>query len=444
METSTDIKQLLLPISGESPAGEDLCYAGVYDAIKTARYADDLLARGEWQTEVKAADWKLTAHLCRKALMHRTKDLKIAAWLTEALVHLEGYGGLAAGLRLVLDLMEAFWESLYPEMEDGDLDCRATALTFLNEKLPEAVYGVAVCDPATTKGYSYYDWEESRSVGFNQNLEKEQKDHRRLLIAEGKISAETFSTAVAAGSTEFYKQSEAQLEQCRQNLAGLDDFVTDAFRGDPPGFTRLSEAINACYHFVRKIHSEKQKSAIAPLEERPAPSVNRPCMPVPMEDPETLETEPEGHLFTLRHAVSDVSPAERAMWTQVTAQFTQGDLKSALDRLLAAASLAPSVREKNRFLLLTARLCLLANRADLARPIVEKLYTFIETLQLEQWEHPAWIAEVIEILYRCLAENEERETERARHLFEHLCTLNATKAAALGTGPRNVPAARTG
>jgi type VI secretion system protein ImpA len=444
METSTDIEQLLLPISEESPAGEDLCYSGAYDAIKSARHADDPLARGEWQTEVKAADWKLTAHLCREALMHRTKDLKIAAWLTEALVHLEGYGGLASGLRLLQNLMEAFWETLYPGMEDGDLDYRAAALTFLNEKLPEAVYAVAVCDPAATKGYSYYDWEESRSVGFNQNLEKEQKDHRRMLIAEGKISGEAFSAAVAAGSTGFYNQSKEQLEHCRQNLADLDDFVTATFSGDPPGFTRLSEAIAACYHLVHKIHSEKQKNAIAPLEDRPATAVNRQCVPVLMESAEPLETETEDRLFTRRHAVSDVSPAESAMWTQVTAQLRQGDLKSALDRLLAAASLAPSVREKNRFLLLTARLCLLANRADLARPIVEKLYTFIETLQLEQWEHPAWIAEVIETLYRCLAENDERETERARHLFEHLCTLNATKAAALGTAQHHPPINRTG
>lgn len=443
MEPSTDMEQLLIPISEESPAGEDLRYSDVYDAIKSARHSDDLLARGEWQTEVKVADWKLSAQLCRDALIHRTKDLKIAAWLTEALVHLEGYGGLAAGLRLILDLMEAFWESLYPDMEDGDLDYRAAALTFLNEKLPEAVYGTAVCDPATTNGYCYYDWEESRSVGFNQNLDKEQKDNRRRLIAEGKISGEAFSVAVAAGSAEFYKRLEKHLEQCRQNLAGLDEFVTGKFSSDPPGFTRLSEAIDACYHLVRKIHSEKQKTAVAPMEERPAPASKMPGLTAPVEGPEPFEKGMEDRMFTRRHAVSDVSPVESAMWAQVTAQFNQGDLKSALDRLLAAASLAPSVREKNRFLLLVARLCLLANRADLARPIVEKLYTFIETLQLEQWEHPAWIAEVIETLYRCLAENDERETERARHLFEHLCTLNATKAAALVTGHQDISNART-
>jgi type VI secretion system protein ImpA len=87
------------------------------------------------------------------------------------------------------------------------------------------------------------------------------------------------------------------------------------------------------------------------------------------------------------------------------------------------------MREKNRYLLLLAKLCLKANRPDLARPIVEKLYALIDTLKLEQWEHPAWIADVIETLYRCLAKSDEGQTERTKELFEKLCTLNITKAA---------------
>jgi type VI secretion system protein ImpA len=129
------------------------------------------------------------------------------------------------------------------------------------------------------------------------------------------------------------------------------------------------------------------------------------------------------------HAISDMSVAEKNMWSSVTARLRKGDLRSALDQLLAAASLAPSVREKNRFLLLLAKLCLKANRPDLARPIVEKLYTMIETLNLEQWEHPAWIAEVIETLYRCLGRDDDSQSQRARELFEKLCILNITKAA---------------
>jgi type VI secretion system protein ImpA len=132
-----------------------------------------------------------------------------------------------------------------------------------------------------------------------------------------------------------------------------------------------------------------------------------------------------------QRAISDISGEEKRLWRQVSGKLSDGQLKSALDQLLAAASLAPSVREKNRNLLLVAKLCLKAGRPDLALPLVEGLHELIESLHLDQWEHPAWIAEVVETLYRCLkTDSQEEDSERTRQLFRKLCTLNITKAAA--------------
>ena len=40
----------------------------------------------------------------------------------------QGVGGLADGLDLMRGLTENFWDSLYPELEDGDAEMRATPL----------------------------------------------------------------------------------------------------------------------------------------------------------------------------------------------------------------------------------------------------------------------------------------------------------------------------
>ena len=91
MQLPNELEKLLAPISQEAPAGEDLRYDMVYDQIKTARYSDDALSQGEWQTEIKKADWKLVIYLCRETLKSRSKDLNIAAWLTEAQLYHEGF-----------------------------------------------------------------------------------------------------------------------------------------------------------------------------------------------------------------------------------------------------------------------------------------------------------------------------------------------------------------
>ena len=420
----------MAPFEGADPAGSDLRYTEVYDQIKAARRSDDNLSRGEWHIEVKSADWNEVIELCRRALTHRSKDLQIAAWLTEALVRHCGYQGLATGLGLIAGLLESFWDTLYPPMDGGDLDYRVGPMIFLNEKIPEAVFQVAICDPQHSKGYGYYAWEESRIVGYNQNLDKEQQERRQALIQEGKITGEEFSAAVNTSSIGFYKSLVDQLEQCLQNLATLDNVANEKFLPDPPGFSRLEEALKACHHLIGKIYKEKQKSEIIPQEEMEEPSAQQGdwfAVAEPEDEPPGADA--QSCMLNSEHAITDISAAEKQIWCMVTARLKKGDLKSALDQLLAAASLAPSVREKNRFLLLLAKLCLKANRPDLARPIVEKLYALIETLKLEQWEHPSWIAEVIETLYRCLGRDDESQTQRARELFEKLCTLNITKAA---------------
>ena len=59
---------LLNPIPGENPGGENLRYAPIYDKIKEARREDDDAPQGEWQRERKTADYALTVKLAGEAI----------------------------------------------------------------------------------------------------------------------------------------------------------------------------------------------------------------------------------------------------------------------------------------------------------------------------------------------------------------------------------------
>ncbi len=76
-----------------------------------------------------------------------------------------------------------------------------------------------------------------------------------------------------------------------------------------------------------------------------------------------------------------------------------------------------------------ARLCLKADRPDLAKPILEELHALIEELNLERWESPNWIADVLEALYKCMTVGDaNQDPSRAEELFRKMCTLDVTKA----------------
>src|SRR3954469_13314789 len=115
---------LVNPIPGPNPAGIDLRYDPLYDKIKEARHEDDDAPQGDWQRARKTADFGLVTKLAGDALATRSKDLQLAAWLTEAQLRREGFAGLRDGLELLAGLLRDFWNELYPPLEDGDAELR--------------------------------------------------------------------------------------------------------------------------------------------------------------------------------------------------------------------------------------------------------------------------------------------------------------------------------
>jgi type VI secretion system protein ImpA len=128
--------ELLAPIPGDDPAGEAVGFA-VRAEMEEARKeidpadfdADDPLR----PTEAKKADWKGIARAATKTLTETSKDLLVAARLTEALTKLHGYAGLADGLQLMRRLLAECWDRLHPKIDDGDLEVRAGPFNWLGD-----------------------------------------------------------------------------------------------------------------------------------------------------------------------------------------------------------------------------------------------------------------------------------------------------------------------
>ncbi len=163
-----DLDLIFQPIPGENPAGESLRYSGIYDEMREARRADDNLSQGEWQTELKLADFHKVLNLGIDALSTKSKDLQIAAWTCEALVKLHGFAGFRDGLKIMAGLQERFWEQLHPEIDDGDMESRANAVAWVDEHVGLAVKGAPFTGVAN---YSYSDWEDSQKFNWPEAID---------------------------------------------------------------------------------------------------------------------------------------------------------------------------------------------------------------------------------------------------------------------------------
>jgi len=126
----------------------------------------------------------------------------------------------------------------------------------------------------------------------------------------------------------------------------------------------------------------------------------------------------------------DGDSVETHLWEEALNLMKTSSIRDALGKLLGASNSASSVRTRTRYRLLMAKLCLEADRLDLARPIMEEVNRLIEELHLERWESPLWLAEVLDALYQCLTRGQptDEDLNRAKAILERLCTTDVTKA----------------
>jgi type VI secretion system protein ImpA len=435
MLDTIDLDAIGAPISDESPSGEDLRYAKDYDDIKEARRADDDVPQGEWQRETKSADWDKVTRIALDALTSKTKDLQIAAWLTEALANEEGFAGVESGLRVLSVLLTNFWDTVYPLIEDDDYDYRVAPLEFLNDKLTAAIKNIPLTDPRATQGYSFLKWKESRDVGYESDSRRERREE---LVSDGKLPAEEFDTAVAKTSAAFYKALADALTACTEAFSELDAKIDEMFGSHAPRMSDIGQVLDECNRLVIKICREQKglKDAVEAAEETAdAGGAADESVPRDAHVPSAGGQPPAVAAISIPTCAGGDESQETAVWNEALRIMQgSGGFRDALNLLLAASSSQPSERGRSRYRFLVAKLCLKAGRPDLAKPIVEQLHTMIEDLHLESWESPYWISEILESLYQCLmsADYADEDPARAQELFRRICTLDVTKA--LGAG----------
>jgi type VI secretion system protein ImpA len=263
-------EDLLNPIAGDNPSGQDVRYDTkllVYDKIKEARREDDNLAQGAWEHERKVADFASVRKLAQEALATRTKDLQLAAWLTEAALRTEGFPGLRQGLVLCRGLIDKFWDTLYPPLEDGDPELRAAPLDWLGSALEIPLKNT----PLVNAGYDWLKLKESRVVGYEDQVKSDKdKKARAKLLAEGKLAPEAFDKAFIETPKAFYRQAEKDLDSCLAELKSLDELCTAKFGDSAPSLGKLQIAIEEVRHAVHMLLEKKRETEPDPVEEAPA------------------------------------------------------------------------------------------------------------------------------------------------------------------------------
>ena len=415
-------EDILNPISESAPGGQDLRYDPIYDKIKEARREEDDAPQGEWAHERKVADYRQVIKLASETIATRSKDLQLAAWLTEALIHQEGYPGLREGIDLIRGIVDGFWDSLYPEIEDGDLELRAAPIEWVGSRLGAALAAV----PMTPGGYSFAQYKDSRAVPSEESAAKDDKqaEIRALKIADGRVTPEEFENSFQKIPKARFVETAEQLDGCLESLDSLAEVCGAKFGADAPSLSGLKQDLEEIRHQIRIFLQRKRE-----LEPDEAPGEAGAA---------AAETGPEGGAEAGPAAVPAAgavggygrrlsAEAPEAAFEAAKAAARSGNFQEAMRILSTELALEPCARA--RFIRKTqiAQLCVDSGREEMARPILEELATEIEKRGLENWEMPDVISRPLALLYRCLVKLDGDYAER-QALYARVCRLNPLEA----------------
>ncbi|WP_085679557.1 MULTISPECIES: type VI secretion system protein TssA [unclassified Pseudomonas] len=243
------LAELAAPIDGGS--GEDLSFSALFDQIKEARRADpDYLTQGDWQTDLKTADWEQVVQLSAQGLAQQSKDLMLVAWLSEGLAQREHFEGISFGLELTERILDTFWDSVYPSLEDG-LDERAARLSWLKTTLTDIAGGLPI-----TQGQNFgvLRYDESRHV---ENLALQNPKAMQTALNEGKINAEIFQRSVALSDTEHLRTKALQIAASLQACNRLQASTDRLFGHEAPSFASLADMLSRASQLAEKLLKDR-------------------------------------------------------------------------------------------------------------------------------------------------------------------------------------------
>jgi type VI secretion system protein ImpA len=238
--------ELLQPISDSAPCGEDLSFSAEFDQIAEMRREDDpTLDQGEWVTALKVADWPGVQDRCGELLRSRSKDLRLAMWWTEAATLTQGYAGLRQGLALCGGLCERYWDSFYPQPEDGDQEQRIGNLRWFLGRLG-ALCTLAPITRGRTGAYSLQQMFAARTL---------QGTPDKPVPAEA-LTLDKFNRALRETPKDDLRAGLATLEASQQLLNGLQGLVDSKLGAEGPSFVAAREALASALHELQRLARE--------------------------------------------------------------------------------------------------------------------------------------------------------------------------------------------
>jgi type VI secretion system protein ImpA len=179
--------------------------------------------------EIPDPDWYGIRERAVEIIASQSKDLWVAAWLTDALIRTDGIPGLRDGLKLIHELSTRYWEAIHPAPEENSYENTMAQLTSLfGDPLASAIRSVPLANGADCTFGSYRHAATSDNTALGPILSAVQEtpasyyadlvDAIQSALANLSAASQFFMDRCTPEATPNPSAVRAELEECLNNV----------------------------------------------------------------------------------------------------------------------------------------------------------------------------------------------------------------------------------
>ena len=271
MPTPDTIKfeALLAPIPGDKPTGADQRvdinpqsnYFKVKDARFAARAKERDIDAGAEAGELP--EWRTILDVAPKVLTEQAKDLEIAAWFVEAMLRRHGFAGLRDGFRLLRELIEKYWDGLYPLPDEDGVATKVAPLTALNGEggdgtLIQPIRKVSLTDGKDPGPFAAWHYEQAQRLAQVTD-DKARAWHEKA----GTVKMDDIESSRRATKPSFFVNLVDDLRLCQGEFAALSATLDKVCGQDSPPTSNIRNTLEAAMTVATTLGREALAAAQA-------------------------------------------------------------------------------------------------------------------------------------------------------------------------------------
>lgn len=242
--SSIDISKLLTEVTADYPCGGDLEYDPAFIAVEQLAQGKPEQQIGATVVAAQEPDWHELEQESLE-LFKRTKDIRLAVYLTQALVRNKGLTGLQDGLLLIKSLLEEFWDELHPQLDASDNNDPTLRVNSI----------AAICDAETMlKGVRESILAKSNVFG-RFSLRDIQYSSGKLSPPDGEevVEMSTINAAFMDSNVEDLQLLESALMLSLDALAGIESLLVEKVGVEQsPDLSPLNDLLKETRHVLNE------------------------------------------------------------------------------------------------------------------------------------------------------------------------------------------------